>query len=128
MAFFRNSFNVWFASDVTVTLEHHGVNDIEVHLTDRKHIRELKTIIRGFERNDSGISCGFAPDYSITFSNNVKSVTVYLPMDGCSNIGLDFSGRYVRISERSRKRMGAILAEYGFVPNLISNQTRDISI
>ena len=115
MVFIRNSFNVWFAEDVTLTLQHHGNNDIIMNLDDKKLIRELKYIVRGVERNDSGISCGFAPDYSITFSNSEKSITVYPPLDRCPHIGLDFEGRYIRISKRSLERMLMIFRECGYI-------------
>ena len=115
MALLRNSFNVWFATDVALTLQHHGDNDIIVELTEKRHIRELKIIIRGLERVDSGISCGFAPDYAITFSNNERSVTVYPPLDGCPHIGLDFTGRYIRIPKRNLEKLLEIFHYYGYI-------------
>jgi len=115
MALVRNSYNVWFATEVTLTLQHHGNNDIIVTLTDKKHIREIKSIIRGIERYDIGLNCGFAPDYSITFSDSKKSVSVFPPLDRCPHIGLDFEGRYIRISKRNLEKLLDIFKEYGYV-------------
>ena len=82
--FFLNSFNVNFATDVVLTLQHHGENDIDVKATDEVLIKELKSICRGFVLTDSGLSCGFVADFSMTFSNSEKSITVYPPLDNCS--------------------------------------------
>ena len=114
MVYFFNSINVNFATEVTLTLRYHGENDIVVQVTDKALIRELKSIFRGFIWTDSGHSCGFSEEFSITFSNNERSITLYPALDECPIIGVNTTGRHLYISRANRERFHEIIHEYGY--------------
>ena len=108
----KSKFNSDFATDIYVKYKY-GNQSINEKIQDASAVNDLKTILNGNIYIDNP-SCGFSVDISITLSNSEKTVVLYPALDGCPIIRIDETDKFLKISNEDRKKLDAILKEYGF--------------
>ncbi|MDR0916330.1 MAG: hypothetical protein LBN02_03985 [Oscillospiraceae bacterium] len=73
----------------------------------------LRRLIHGIRYKDSP-SCGFTRDISIRFSDGDREITLYPALDGDPIFQIGDSDYYINITEKSKVKVDAVLAKYGF--------------
>ena len=105
--------NVNFADRVSVRY-HDNEKEIDVVVTDKQDIAELKNLVNGRIPHEEDLYCGFDLDVSFTFSAGTKNVTLCPACaDACPVLRVNDSNRYIRITRVQRQRLAEILKKYG---------------
>ncbi|MEN6519550.1 MAG: hypothetical protein ABFD46_00155 [Armatimonadota bacterium] len=109
---FPTRINTDFATKVSLRY-HYPNKSIDTVITDTNDVKALKKLFAGPVYRDGGLSCGFSPDVSITLSDGQKKIVFCPACDTCGNIRIYGSDRYVKLSDKQRKRFDTIVKKYG---------------
>ena len=88
-----------FATKITMTYIYGDKNIVDMEITDKNDIAELKQILRGISYTENP-SCGFSEDISITFTNGEKKIMFCPACDSCGAIRINNSDKYIWIDKK----------------------------
>lgn len=101
-----------FATEAKLRYHYNG-KSIDVKISNRD-LTALKGMLVGLAYFESGKSCGYDCDVSITLTDGRKSIVFCPACDTCASFRVGRSGhRYISVSHEQRKRFDAIVAKYG---------------